>query len=99
MSASRNEAVKRHILDPANCHCTYRVLITGNKAHALCSESGIIRAIITWRHHENRTVIYWAMPHATSHHRKFNRDATDEKIDEVITDGFVEMDCSFNLAQ
>lgn len=87
----RNESVQRHILDPANCHCTYRVITSDKTAEARCNVTNKIRAKMNWRHLKLRTIISWSLPIANTFHKEFPSQATDGLIDETITTGFAEM--------
>lgn len=92
MSIKRNNIIKQHILDPANCHCTYREFTSETSAVAKCSISHKERATISWRHKQKESVISWRLPIGVAFSKKVRHDATDEEIDEVITVGFAQMD-------
>lgn len=100
MSLIRNNAVKRHVLDLSNCHCTVREMVPKSETKAIAyamNEQGVVdytdvRANISWVHRKKETVIFWHLKIGVSFYREFPCEATDGKIDEVITSGFVEMD-------
>lgn len=98
---TRNEYTKTHILDLANCHCTFRVMDPGSEtsAKAICNESGKVRATISWRHKDKETIVSWRLPIGISFDRRFRHDATSDQVDAAVTNGFVKMDNAWQLEE
>lgn len=103
MSRTLNKSIKKHILDPANCHCTYRVITTESSAVARCNQSDIVRAFINWQQFKPTAL--------EPHHYKINLKLTlgdlrfqdkiyvtdtDDIVDAKITALFVLMDNAWN---
>lgn len=95
---NRNNAIKTHVVAPDNCMCTVREFISDTSATAYAVEDDVvdyndIRADITWMHTPTRSIIHWDIRKlGVEFSKSFLADATDERIDAVITSGFEQMD-------
>jgi len=87
----KNEFIKRQIVVPDNCHCTTRHILSDTTAEARCNKTGSIKARISWVHKKDKTKIRWFLPFGVSFLRVIGEPVTEEDVDRIITDGFVEM--------
>lgn len=95
---STNVTIQEEIVRPENCHCTDRSIITGSSAKAVCKDTGVTRALLSWQHKDDgTTVIKWRLPIGVSYSRTIPADSTVEEIDALIEDGFAAMHSHWGL--
>ena len=88
----RNDKVREVMVLPDTCLYTKRELVGEHSAEARCQMTDDLRALVSWHHRFNGTVVQWLIPLGSKVVKRIPEEATDEEIAHIIREGFEAMD-------